>query len=551
MVKSILAAALAAAGANCAIGGGRTLDADDFCYYRCTGRGETFAIRIARVTTNEVARQAFWRQVAADKVPVIHQLTFTRKKGWKWALPERAEDALEAIDAFFAPGEGIRPCPEKIFAVTPAEENITWAGQLAVQDAIARHMKAKYGVKTYQWLSEPLKPTLAIQADGWVFDAYCVVDPLEFRSHLESFVLTGLPVVPCLWGSGKWGGYHKARSWDELTRFTLERMDLCRSFGMPVMMFSVAGKMGSAGLWFGKAEDPGDAAYREAIKGYMASVPERGRKKLPNVLKKWRVAIDETGKAEGRVDLTSFGLVRETMFENVHYWRLTPEGLSLVGADSALAWWMFSSGVIRRGRYTLRHSPGAKGTFGGRPLSPDGVTVVEADTFGEKKLVLRATAPLVLKSLEFSGQGEYKVVDVELEMDTSYGRTDYRKVIAFAGDEARLSAKKGVVATRRVMRKVALPGCGGRIMVEASVRALKSHAGTVSVSLSLDGATPVATATTAPGDAKQTLSVEHLLATPAEEVYLVVDLKVASGIESHAVAALAESCDFKFRPLHP
>ena len=552
MVKSILAAALAAAGANCAIGGGRTLDADDFCYYRCTGRGETFAIRIARVTTNEVARQAFWRQVAADKVPVIHQLTFTRKKGWRWALPERAEDALEAIDAFFAPGEGIKPCPEKIFAVTPAEENITWAGQLAVQDSIARHMKAKYGVKTYQWLSEPLMPTLAMHADGWVFDAYCVTDPVAFRSHLESFLLTGVPVVPCLWGSGRFCTYHKAKTWEELTRFTVERMDICRSFDLPLVMFCVAGKMGSVGLWFKDPEDAGEKAYRDALKKYLAAVATgAGAKRPANVRKKWLVAVREDGQAEGRIDLRSFGLVRETMFENVRAWQLTPDGLALVGAEGRLAWWMFSSGKVRKGCYTLCHSTGAKGTFGGMPLSADGVTTIEATAFDDKKLVLNASGPIVLKSLEFKGEGEYKVVDVELEMDTSYGRTDYRKVIAFAGDEARLSAKKGVVATRRVMRKVALPGCGGRIMVEASVRALKSHAGSVSVSLSLDGATPVATATTAPGDAKQTLSVEHLLASPAEEVYLVVDLKVASGIESHAVAALAESCDFKFRPLHP
>ena len=74
-------------------------------------------------------------------------------------------------------------------------------------------------------------------------------------------------------------------------------------------------------------------------------------------------------------------IVRETMFENVRDWTLTPSGLSLKAESGLLAWWMFSSGTLRKGRYTLCHSPGAKGTFGGTRLSP-----------------------IVLHSLEFEGE---------------------------------------------------------------------------------------------------------------------------------------------------
>ena len=529
------------------------LTAHDFSYYRCTGRGETFAMQTATLTTNAASRAMFWAKVSSDKMPVIYQLTFPKKKGWKQKLPETPEAAVEAIDAFFAPGDGVEPCPDRLFAVTPCEENVTWDGQLAVQDAIAKHLRAKYGVKTYQWLSEPLMPTLAMQADGWVFDAYCVTDPDAFRSHLEGFLLTGVPVVPCLWGSGRFCNYHKAKTWEELTRFTVERMDICRSFDLPLVMFCVAGKMGSAGLWFKDPEDVGEKSYRDALKEYLAAVPTASRPQPRRILKKWLVAVREDGRAEGMVDLRSFNLVRETMFEDVCAWRLTDQGLSLVGEEGRLAWWMFSSGEIRKGRYTLRHSPGAKGTFGGGPLSPDGVTTREAKAFDDKKLVLNAAGPIVLKSLEFTGEGEYKVVDVGLDMDTSYGRTDYRRVISFFGDEAKLGAKKDYVATKRVVRRISLPGCAGRFIVDADVKAYRAYASSVRMWLSLDGKTPIAeSATDSDKQGLQKLSICHLLREGAESAFLLFDIKVSCGIDlGGKTAAEVLSCDFKFRPEHP
>ena len=214
---------------------------------------------------------------------------------------------------------------------------------------------------------------------------------------------------------------------------------------------------------------------------------------------------------------------------------------------------MFSAGTLRRGHYTLRHSPGAKGTFGGTRLSPDGVTRVEARDFGEKKLVLCAESPVVLHSLEFDGEGEYKAVDVELAMDTSYGRTDYRKVISFFGSEAALGAKKGAVATRRVVRRVALPGCGGKVIAQADVKAPHQLGASVKMWLSTDGKTPVAeTASDRTKPAAQKLSLEHAFAGGTEAVYLVFDLKVSCGIDlGDTVAAQVSACDFKFRPAHP
>ena len=46
----------------------RTLNDNDYSYYRWTGAGETFAMRTAAATTNLAARQRFWKGVAADSL---------------------------------------------------------------------------------------------------------------------------------------------------------------------------------------------------------------------------------------------------------------------------------------------------------------------------------------------------------------------------------------------------------------------------------------------------------------------------------------------------
>ncbi|MBQ2632214.1 MAG: hypothetical protein IJG13_21255 [Kiritimatiellae bacterium] len=532
----------------------RALGGNDFSYYRWSGAGETFVMTTAAVTTNLERRAKFWKRVEFATVPTIFQLTFPKTApDWKQKLPKTAEEAVAAIDAFFAPGEGLEPCPKKIYAVTPCEENVTWEGQTEVQNAIARHLRAKYGVKTYQWLTEPMKPTLAIQADGWVFDAYCITDPGSFYAHLESFVLTGVPVVPCIWASGHFCKYHTNRTWDDLTRFTVERMDMCRALDLPVMVFSVAGKSGSVGAWFGKTDDPGERYYRETIKHYLSAVPTMPKASWRPVQKTWRANVKRDGTVRSKVDLKSFGLVDETTFDDVRAWRLADTGLNLVAGRGRLSWQMRPQGRVRKGRFSLRHSPNAKGTFCGRPLSPRGLTEMDVGEFDCKTLVLDATAPITLTELSFFGEGDCSVEVVGVEMDTSYGRTDYRRQFAFDSEEAAQAGEKGHVARKRVVRKVLLPGCGGKLMVEAKAFAHKSYAGSVKMWLSLDGETPLAEVATA-GDNKvwHDLSIEHKIADGVDAVYLVFDVVVSCGVNTGATAgAKVTTCDFKFRPEHP
>ena len=208
----------------------------------------------------------------------------------------------------------------------------------------------------------------------------------------------------------------------------------------------------------------------------------------------WRANVKRDGTVRSKVDLKTFGLVDETTFDDVRAWRLADTGLNLVADRGRLSWQMRPQGRVRKGRFSLRHSPNAKGTFCGRPLSPRGLTEMEVGEFDCKTLVLDATAPITLTELSFFGEGDCSVEVVGVEMDTSYGRTDYRRQFAFDSEEAAQAGEKGHVARKRVVRKVLLPGCGGKLMVEAKAFAHKSYAGSVKMWLSLDGETPLAEA---------------------------------------------------------
>lgn len=533
-------------------GGNRVLDEHDASYYRMTGKGETFAMVMAQLSDDVAKKRAFWERVSKDAYPVIYQLAFMRPKDWKDKLPS-LDEAIRQVDFWFASDADVKTEPERIFAVTLCEENVPWNGQLEVQDKLARHLRERYGVKTYQWLTEPLKPTFEMQADGWAMDAYCIVDPTAFYSHLESFILTGKPVVPCIWASGHFCRYHPNRSWDALARFTVERMDMCRALGLPVMVFAVGGKMGSVGLWFKKAEDAGEECYRSVIRSYLAAVPNLPRSTWPAPEKKWIVRVGRDGMVSGCVDLRSFELVRETMFDDVRRWRLSKAGLELVAESGSLSWRLQAQGRVTDGVLTVRHSPGAKGTLCGKALSADGVTRVELEGFRSRVVTFVAEGPVILESAGFEGKGEFEDEVVELAMDTADGHTDYHAVCVFDDQrEYGLKSEKGFVAKRRVVQKILLPGCSGELLAEASVIAPGSLGASVTLSYSLDGREPVASVSSERRNGQQDLSLKHLMRQGVHEVYCIWDLVVSNGVStSTAPQAQVKGCRFRFRPHSP
>ena len=238
------------------------------------------------------------------------------------------------------------------------------------------------------------------------------------------------------------------------------------------------------------------------------------------------------------------------------------------GERGTLSWNFKSVGKVARGTFALRHSKGAKGAFCGVPLSADGLTVVPAEDFRSKLVVLDAEAPLHLEELTFEGKGEGGVQDVEFRMDTSYGRTDYTAKIVFSGEEkARLCGVAGHAAPQRVVRRVPLPGhVNGRLLLEADVVAdAGNYASSVTMSVVSDKGEVLAAVTSDPtGAARQTLRItDDLPDTPwtkqglelpygTQTLDIVFDLRVGCGIETPGrYGAQILSAAVKFRPMHP
>ena len=547
-LKKTLVVLLLGAAGTCLAGrwDGRALTERDVAYYRTSPHihCDTFTMRGASLGRDAEYKRTFWAGVAKSDYPVIYQLMFRRPKDWKPYLPP-LEDALRQVDGFFSSADGVPTCPENLYAVTLVEENVTWGGQLEIQDALARHLRDRYGVKTYQWFSEPLKPSLAIQADGWVFDAYNVKD---FYSHVESFLLTGLPVVPCIWASGHFERYHLDKSWSALARFQADRMDICRSFGLPVLAFAVDAK-GNADFWFRPAPEPGEQLYREDVRHYLSAATKAERPTWPTPDKRWRLVVGRDGAVAGKVDLRSFDLTRETVFDDIRSWTLKQEGLTLVGPRGVLNWTPSALGRIVRGTFALRHGKGAKGTFAGVPLAASGVTEVTLGDFVTRPLSLVAEGPVVLQELSFAGTGEPAADALPLEATVKAGKMLYRATRAFTPqDGASILSRPTKAVDRRVSVKVLLPGCGGRLSAQSKVLAdLPNSGASAKWTLSLDGTNAVATAASEKKGAWHTLKLEADVPAGAVEAWFLWDLHL-SACGSDKCRALADGLSVELIP---
>jgi len=553
LASAVLSAVLCALILNAVAVEYRPLTESDVSYYRIGGKGETFETPLVMLTTNETARQRFWARVEKATKPEIYQFHFRHPKGTKYKHFPSIEDGKAQIDAWFADGKEFKACPEKIFAVTLEEENITWDGQIAFQNALARHLKEEYGVKTYHWLTEPLKPTHELVGDGWVFDAYSIVAPDSFYAHCESFILTGLPVVPCLWAAGHFDGYHKGKDWLELTRFTLDRFDICRALGLPVQVFAVTGKMGSVMMWFGPTKDEGEKFYRETIRRYFEAAKAGAKSFWKKPAKMWRVNVSRKGEVKATVDLKSFELVRETRFDDVRNWKLTKDGLTLLGTGGTLEWNLVPSGDVTEGTFVLNHDKSAKGTFGGVALSPSGETRVAVKAFREQRISLVVEGPITLASIAFEGKGVFNEDVIEPTMDDSDGHTDYQARRSY-GDDAdwQLKSAKGYVAKKRLVQKLAIPGCRGTLTVTGEVKAMQSFGGSVNLALSLDGMTALTNVCTVASDGLQQIQAQCAIPTGTREAYCIWNLEVNNGREAPtAPRAEVKSVHYRLKPLLP
>lgn len=469
-------------------------------------------------------KKKFWddlrAKVAADKAkPNIYRLMFTVPKDWKQCLPP-FEIAKKQIDAWFCSDDSVKTSPELIFAVVPGEENIAWLGQPEIMNQIYDYITTEFKIPVYQWLSETIPPVLGIRADGWIFDAYNMSMTL-FYSYAESYILYGKPVVPVLWASGHFSGYHKDKNFAQLTEFSRTRMDYCRALNLPVILFAVVQKpSGSAWAWFGKAETPEELAYRDFFRKYLVDMKTAPVPKItPPEKATVTLLIHRDGIGSNSNDFKSYHFTRFTTLDSPYNWRMTDSGPKLIGTKGTMSWNFVGPAKIdeakikfeyklKNGRGRIVTDDGANTEFG--PAENE-VEIVLRD-FENAQLMLEVEGDFVLNTMTVQHKGKfiYRTRTLKADKDGVLRNTAGFEDGTFEQSVTEATSvhvkpaveftKEGILqrgcvdgpASSTVTQKIELPGDAGTFRLKATAYAYWLFNTSVRGFISLDGKTPLA-----------------------------------------------------------
>ncbi len=541
---------------------------------RCGGfymadKSDEFDTGILNIPLSEnpqkTAKMKFWealreKQKNGKLKPYIYRLTFIRPEDWKTSCPEWTqrlppfEIAKRQIDLWFRSDENCKTSPELLYAVVPMEENIQWAGQLEIMNQIYDHIQKEYGIPVYQWLSEPLPPNPKIRADGWIMDAYHRTTPM-FHALLEAFVIDGKPVVPVIWGSGHFGGFHKEMNFEQLKTFTRERMDICRALNLPVILFAVAQKpYGSAWAWFTEAETPEEQSYRTFLRNYLLNMkntpaPEISfPEKEPFLLIPHRDGTGSETLPRSNIRISAF-LTENTTLDSPYNWRLTMEGLMLTAPEGTLSWKLNANQLIDEAEVILEYSlEDGNGTLNSIRLAPEAKKCsLHLQNFKEQAIRLKANGKFKLFGLEIRFKGKFTQEVLKLRetgkgiFRSSAGFEDgmFEKsvvdVISKHGDPPVEFTRAGLQqkgcpaapAESIVTQAVELPGCAGTLTVKGSLHTYWLNKASIHGYISTDGKTPLAEVTGMPQKTKyQPIQMSAVIPDGTKRLFITWILKI-------------------------
>lgn len=148
---------------------------------------------------------------------------------------------------------------KNIYAVILNEENVDWNNGLAILNSLYDRTKKNSAVMVYQWMSPPdSAPPPKLRADGWVMDTYG--DRKEiFRRKLMKHLVTGKPVINCIWASPAHAGFG---DFSQMNPSSQEQVGICREFNVPMFFYAVDAKLGSPDVWL-HSDDSEIARWRE------------------------------------------------------------------------------------------------------------------------------------------------------------------------------------------------------------------------------------------------------------------------------------------------
>jgi hypothetical protein len=208
-----------------------------------------------------------WQQMLSDAVTrgkrnLVLLYTFDRIKHSR-PIEEyirNTDKVLQALDL------------KAVYALCLSEENVTWANGLQVLNALYDHIKAKYKIPVYQWLSMPCIPHPKLRTDGTIIDPYGF-DGVRFRRYLQKYLATGKPVIDCIWASPPHSNF-------SLDATPPQQVAVCREFNVPMFFYAVDTKLGSPAVWL-RSDDPAIVATREWVMKVVSEVHRQGARGLP------------------------------------------------------------------------------------------------------------------------------------------------------------------------------------------------------------------------------------------------------------------------------
>lgn len=296
-------------------------------YYAWAGENGILKVNIKNFRNPEWKKN-FWTKhkklvETGKRKYLIFEIVFDRNVKRK-RLPAAA-DVEEQFKIIFESTPDAPAYPELVYAIVPSEEHVT--ADIPVLNYIYDHVKSKYKVPVFQWLSEPLPPVLTLKADGWIFDAYGKRGG-NFYRHTQKFVLTGTPVFPILWGAeAGMDGYYK-NGWDAIKKNAEEKFPYCQDLNIPILLFSVCKKHGSVNCYMSNK-----APFPEMRKFFTAMFA----KKFPPV----KIAHPDNtfvfsadGAFNYKQNFNAFDFVDRTSVKNTNNLQVTKDGLQFKSTAS-------------------------------------------------------------------------------------------------------------------------------------------------------------------------------------------------------------------------
>jgi hypothetical protein len=423
------------------------------------------------------------------------------------------------------------------------EEEVDWSGGFDYLNALYDHLKQRTRKPVYQWYSMPMGPRCDQKADGWILDAYGM--PYEvFRKHVMKFVALGTPTVLCL----------NATPATDAIEIAQAQVRVAEEFNLPVFYYAVHGPMGSPNMWL-QSDDPEAARWRSWFFQTREKCHQTDTSRLPTESAQHsegvpiEVAADESGKCEWVDDFSTYAFIdRATIhgFLNLR-WEGVAKRLVLKPAQrdrrAELVYHWFTPFRLRDPQVALRGMTEGKGSALGVAVSTDGQTwSTEALTSGTGAAEVRIPLPKLdwqgknlwaRVTLKAPAQGQCALTGVRLTSGF-VPPSDHTYALAPPGELYALSGTTQVAyfddfASRRYLHmgqvegaewlrwqpgQLTLSGVEGRAVraevkqhfradkplklkrLAAEMTAEKSLGAHNEIALSLDGKTPLATATT-------------------------------------------------------